>query len=427
MKKTFVSIALMLTAALFIVACGDDDPKTDIGGACTDGQMKCEGDVFLWCEDEIFKGIDCSTMDKTCSPTQGCVTTGGTDDTNPTDNATGTDNTVPQNCGNGTTDSGEACDGDAKDCTTISASYTGGWAECKADCSGYDTTACVGATDEAPDTDTVTPTGKTCIEINQCTGACADQACYDACVASGSTVAQGQFNALMTCVTNNCATECGSGGTNETCNACAGEKCEDEMDACFTIDVAAYGTINGPSTAFNYIYDGDGDLNAQINANQAGLLMNAVFTGTYGASNKPIPGAGAQQTIALAMHGAADGTNPAYLAVLQQSQTQQGVVNPILQLMFPTDAITPGQYDMDPTKEGAVVMIMLNAVGSDSSCLLAYGFSGTTSVTAANNTTAASGGSITFGVTNSKVYYPTETPVGDISGSFTGISICPKE
>ena len=52
---------------------------------------------------------------------------------------------------------------------------------------------------------------------------------------------------------------------------------------------------------------------------------------------------------------------------------------------------------------------------------------GITNVTAAYNTTAASGGSITFGVVNAKIYYPTETPVGDISGSFTGITMCPKE
>lgn len=64
-----------------------------------------------------------------------------TDDT--TDNTVPTDgDSVVTDCGNGVTDTGEACDGDAKDCTQINAGYIGGWAECKTDCSGYDTATC---------------------------------------------------------------------------------------------------------------------------------------------------------------------------------------------------------------------------------------------------------------------------------------------
>ncbi len=64
------------------------------------------------------------------------------------DNAAVTDDdVVPVACGNGTTDNGEACDGDAKECVQINAAYTGGWAECRSDCSGYDTAACLGADD----------------------------------------------------------------------------------------------------------------------------------------------------------------------------------------------------------------------------------------------------------------------------------------
>ncbi|HOW51315.1 MAG TPA: DUF1566 domain-containing protein [bacterium] len=50
-------------------------------------------------------------------------------------------------CGNGATDYGEACDGDAKNCTQINANYIDGWAPCKGDCSGYDTSACTVDTD----------------------------------------------------------------------------------------------------------------------------------------------------------------------------------------------------------------------------------------------------------------------------------------
>lgn len=58
----------------------------------------------------------------------------------------------PVTCGNGLTDTGEACDGDAKNCTDIDSAYTGGIAVCREDCSGYDTATCLG--DPDPDEDT---------------------------------------------------------------------------------------------------------------------------------------------------------------------------------------------------------------------------------------------------------------------------------
>lgn len=64
-----------------------------------------------------------------------------TDDT-VTDNTVPTDDTTPLNCGNGVTDTGEACDGDAKECAQINSAYIGGWATCKIDCSGYDVSGC---------------------------------------------------------------------------------------------------------------------------------------------------------------------------------------------------------------------------------------------------------------------------------------------
>lgn len=439
MKKNL--FAIMILAAIFAVSCGDDNNPSgpNEGDACDGTTTMCVNNVYYWCNVNAWALIDCNASSKVCDVENGCVAEGtdtntGNDntvtDTTGTD-TTGTDSTIPANCGNGTTDTGEVCDGDAKDCTTLGGGYTGGWATCKGDCSGYDTSTCVGGgtdTDSAiPDNDTVNPTGKTCMEINQCMGDCSDEACQQACYDAGSTTGKSQFDALMTCLQNNCATECGASGTTEDCNTCANNNCPDQMDACFTIDAPVYGTVNANNTSFGYIYDGDGDLNSQTQSNQAGVVVAAVFTGTYAASNKPIPGAGAVQTIALVMHNAAAGQNPASLTAMQQSQTQTAVVNPIIQMWFPTDNVTPGQYDMDPTKEGSAGFVLLNAVGQSDACLLAYCFSGTTNVTASNNTTAASGGSISFGVTNAKVYYPTETPAGDISGSFSGITICPKE
>ena len=48
------------------------------------------------------------------------------------------------NCGNGLTDTGEVCDGNAIDCQSIDTGYTGGIATCKPDCSGWNTSDCKG-------------------------------------------------------------------------------------------------------------------------------------------------------------------------------------------------------------------------------------------------------------------------------------------
>lgn len=192
-------------------------------------------------------------------------------------------------------------------------------------------------------------------------------------------------------------------------------------------DVLPYGTVSAAGTAFPHIYDGNGDINQQLQDDMSGLLMQTVFTGVFGAANKPIPGNGSMTTLALATHWAAQGGTPATVTVVQQSDNGTAIINPMIELLFPTDNILPTMYMMDPTDEGSVKLLLINAVGDSDSCVLAEAFSGITNVTAAYNTTAASGGSITFGVVNAKIYYPTETPVGDISGQFSDTTICPKE
>ena len=115
MKKTFLTISLLVLALAFIVSCGDSK-KTDSGD--TDTSADTEADT--------------------------------TDTTDPADST----DTVSPNCGNRTVDEGEVCDGGAQDCSTLNPSYTGGIATCKADCSGWDTTGCQGSVNPDPsDTD----------------------------------------------------------------------------------------------------------------------------------------------------------------------------------------------------------------------------------------------------------------------------------
>lgn len=57
-------------------------------------------------------------------------------------------------CGNRTVEAGEVCDGGAKECAEIDSGYTGGYAICKADCTGWDKSSCTGTPTEPDDGDT---------------------------------------------------------------------------------------------------------------------------------------------------------------------------------------------------------------------------------------------------------------------------------
>lgn len=48
----------------------------------------------------------------------------------------------PATCGNRVLDKGEVCDGGTKECSEINAGYIGGYATCKTNCKGWDTTEC---------------------------------------------------------------------------------------------------------------------------------------------------------------------------------------------------------------------------------------------------------------------------------------------
>ncbi|HNT28975.1 MAG TPA: hypothetical protein PKH10_12460, partial [bacterium] len=117
--------------------------------------------------------------------------------------------------------------------------------------------------------------------------------------------------------------------------------------------VPVYCTLAANAT-FAYIYDGNGDLQAQLNANQSGYLTSAVFTGSLGDAEKPVPPAAAVQTIAFSYHLAASGGQPAQIIVTQQSfDGAHAVVNPFVQMSPPNDAITTGQFSVDASKAGS--------------------------------------------------------------------------
>lgn len=265
----------------------------------------------------------------------------------------------------------------------------------------------------------------TCAQILGCRGGCGDdQTCIDACVAAGSTEEQGAYNTLFACVDTDCAIECGTSGTSQDCETCVNANCAVELNACYIDENATvYGTLAVNAT-FNYIYDGNSDMPPQIQAHPEGVVSSSVFSGTYAAGNISIPPTASQsQTASLAMHLAATASNPARVVAHMQVSTQAGIVNPMVQLLFPDDAIIPGTVSMDASKEGSGFTILLNSTGTGTRCLLAISFGGTVTVTAAANTDQVSGGSLAFNGSGIMVYYPAETPLGDLSDANT----CPKE
>lgn len=125
MKKTFLTIPILILALAFVVSCGDskESDSTD-----------------------------------TTDDTEPADTTTDTDPADPTDST----DTALSNCGNSTVDEGEICDGNATECSAVDPGYTGGIATCKSDCTSWDTTGCQGTpSDPTNPTDPTDPTNPT--------------------------------------------------------------------------------------------------------------------------------------------------------------------------------------------------------------------------------------------------------------------------
>ncbi|MBR4531270.1 hypothetical protein IKO70_02520 [bacterium] len=120
MKKAFSLFSILLIASLFLASCGGSERKP----------VKHEDPS----DTEVVNDTD---------PTD--------EPTNPTDTAS--------NCGNHELEEGEVCDGNAMECNIIDPGYTGGYATCNPDCSGWDMSGCQGnQTDPTNPDDPTDPT-----------------------------------------------------------------------------------------------------------------------------------------------------------------------------------------------------------------------------------------------------------------------------
>lgn len=108
--------------------------------------------------------VSCGENETKPKPSEPSDTEAVDTDTEPEDTGSASE------CGNRIVEEGEICDGGAQECAVLNPSYTGGYATCMADCSGWDESGCTGndtpdsdSNDTAPDTtpDSDTDSGDT--------------------------------------------------------------------------------------------------------------------------------------------------------------------------------------------------------------------------------------------------------------------------
>ena len=125
--KKFCAVFALFCAMFFFAACGGGSSagSESHNQECTPGEFKCIGSESYYCN-----SLGSLVYDARCA--DGC------------NDATGKCNGDPELCGNRSEDPGEVCDGGAKECTEIDPGYTGGYAICKSDCTGWNTDDCKG-------------------------------------------------------------------------------------------------------------------------------------------------------------------------------------------------------------------------------------------------------------------------------------------
>ena len=202
MKKTFF-VSVVFAAMFLMIGCGDDGKEITPGDGPRKGdacEMQEGKDVFgCGQEDNLAVVLKCVeekwAEHAKCEEGQTCNAEKGTCD------AAGGDDKPATNCGNRITEEGEVCDGDAKECSEVDSSFTGGYATCKSDCTGYDTTAC--SSDGGNGGGNGGGTNKSeCLKLAECFFACQDINCTDACIEAHQD-ARDTFGVLYNCVLNN--------------------------------------------------------------------------------------------------------------------------------------------------------------------------------------------------------------------------------
>lgn len=241
--------------------------------------------------------------------------------------------------------------------------------------------------------------------------------CKDACKAKTASGEQAKYDTLVTCYINNCV--------GSTDNQCVVKKCPSEYNACmYHTDAPVYGTLSG-SCEIKYMFIRDANLQTKMAEHDADIQKTAAWTGTYGTAGK-IPPEGAYTT---EVFGMVDGGNQ---IIIVQATIDSGLgrsINEVVMTLPVSATVAVGDVNLDYTKQNQMPSIFARkhtGSGAQDYCVIGIVLEGKISITAVNNP-YTEGGTTSANFTGFKLYYPTQTPLGDISSAFSPTPLCPKE
>ena len=377
MKKIWM-ISMLVCALLFAVSCGGgDDDNSDTGADTGD----IAGDT----------GAD--TGDS------------GNNDENEPDGS---------KCGNKVVDEGEVCDNNAKDCKSIDPDFIGGFAICKSDCSGWDTSYCpTGSGNNDGDNN-----GKyNCKEYAECLNSCNTDPNYDSCrqqcFSNTSSQAANDYNNLYYCAKDNgCLNLMSDDAAYTECifNNCYNEaaKC-DMLNGSGTEADTRYNPSYGHLT-LNFAVDqiatpSDQEAQQQEGSDNTFGRVDAQFAfGSYGnnASSDVIPFE-TDKILSSAGYRNEDGFEGVSISQTfaiqtgtQNNQPQYAMENPAVVLKIDKTAFMVGQVDVSPfnNPKALIQVLHMNWETSEVVCVHAYG-EGSLNITTATGD-IANHGSIAF-------------------------------
>lgn len=247
MKKFFVCAA-MFAAMCWMVSCGDsNDDANAVSGESSLQGAKCdeEKDKFT-CEQNDTNLLKCKEgkweLHEVCEKGQKCdAKAGKCGKTEEENNEEENNEEQTGSCGNNWQEDGEVCDGGSVECKSLDASLAG-FAKCKADCSGYDTSSCTsGGNGGGNGGDNGGNSGgkSECLLLAECWANCQDDACVNNCVDNYSS-AQNDFMPLYNCIMN-----------SQTCQALNCQECINEYNSCANAGGGNGGGNGGGQTDMN--------------------------------------------------------------------------------------------------------------------------------------------------------------------------------
>ena len=319
-------------------------------------------------------------------------------------------------CGNRVVDEGEICDSNSKECKDIDPDFIGGFAICKSDCSGWDTSYCpTGSGNNDGNNE-----GKyNCKEYAECLNSCNTDPNYDSCrqqcFSNTSSQAANDYNNLYYCAKDNGCLNLMSDDAAYT--ECMFNYCRKEAAKCDMLNgsgTEADTRYNSPygHLVLNFAVDQiatpeDQEAQQQEGSdNEFGRVSSAYATGTYGNSaSKPVIPEGIDQILSSAgyrneegFEGVSVSQTFAIQTGTQNNPPQYAMSNPAVVLKIDKTAFAVSQIDVSPFNNPKAYIQVLemdwDASPASVKCVHAYG-EGTLNITTATGD-IANHGSIAF-------------------------------